>query len=30
MLYTGVTDDLERRFFEHNEGKPASFTARLQ
>jgi putative endonuclease len=27
-LYTGVTNDLARRAFEHKEGKPGSFTAR--
>jgi len=27
-LYTGVTNDLERRVGEHREGKPGSFTAR--
>jgi len=27
-LYTGVTNDLERRIFEHKERKPGSFTAR--
>jgi hypothetical protein len=27
-LYTAVTNDLVRRVFEHNEGKPGSFTAR--
>ena len=29
-LYTGVTDDLQRRLFEHKEGKPGSFTARYR
>ena len=28
MLYTGVTNDLERRVAEHKEGKPGSFTGR--
>jgi putative endonuclease len=27
-LYTGVTNHLERRVFEHKEGRPGSFTAR--
>jgi putative endonuclease len=27
-LYTGRTNDLERRVAEHKEGKPGSFTAR--
>ncbi len=27
-LYTGVTNNLERRVFEHQEGRPGSFTAR--
>ncbi|MFZ0890725.1 MAG: GIY-YIG nuclease family protein [Candidatus Binataceae bacterium] len=27
-LYTGVTNDLERRVFEHQQGQPGSFTAR--
>ena len=29
-LYTGVTNDLELRLFEHKEGKPGSFTARYR
>jgi putative endonuclease len=27
-LYTGVTNNLERRIFEHKQGQPGSFTAR--
>jgi putative endonuclease len=27
-LYTGVTNDRERRVFEHKAGRPGSFTAR--
>jgi putative endonuclease len=27
-LYTGVTNDLERRVFEHKQGSPGSFAAR--
>ena len=27
-LYTGVTNNLERRVAEHKEGRPGSFTAR--
>jgi putative endonuclease len=27
-LYTGVTNDLERRCFEHKEGQAGSFTTR--
>ena len=27
-LYPGVTNDLQRRIFEHNERRPGSFTAR--
>ena len=29
-LYTGVTNNLERRVFEHKEKKPGSFTARYR
>jgi putative endonuclease len=29
-IYTGVTNDLERRLFEHKEGKPGSFSARYK
>ena len=29
-LYTGVANDLERRVFEHKEGRPGSFTARYR
>ncbi len=29
-LYTGVTNDCERRVFEHKEAKPGSFTARYK
>jgi putative endonuclease len=29
-LYTGVTNDIERRVFEHKEGQPGSFTARYK
>ncbi len=28
VLYTGVTNHLERRIFEHKEKRPGSFTAR--
>lgn len=27
-LYAGITNNLERRIFEHKEGKPGSFTSR--
>ena len=27
-LYTGITNNLERRIFEHKQGQPGSFTAR--
>jgi putative endonuclease len=27
-LYTGVTNNLERRVFEHKQAQPGSFTAR--
>ena len=29
-LYAGVTNNLDRRVFEHREGKPGSFTARYR
>jgi putative endonuclease len=29
-LYTGVTNNLERRVFEHKQGQPGSFTARYK
>ena len=29
-LYTGVTNDRERRVFEHKEGQPGSFTTRYK
>ena len=29
-LYTGVTNNLERRVLEHREAKPGSFTARYK
>ena len=29
-LYTGVTNNLERRVFEHKEKKPGSFTTRYK
>lgn len=28
MLYTGVTNDLERRLFEHESASPTSFTGK--
>ncbi|MGH7812487.1 MAG: GIY-YIG nuclease family protein [Candidatus Binataceae bacterium] len=28
VLYTGVTNDIDRRVAEHKEGQPGSFTAR--
>jgi len=28
VLYTGVTNDIDRRVREHKEGQPGSFTAR--
>ncbi len=29
-LYTGVTNDLQCRVFEHKQGRPGSFTARYR
>jgi putative endonuclease len=30
VLYTGVTNDIERRLAEHRDGEPGSFTARYK
>ena len=30
VLYTGVTNDLQRRLFEHRNGKRSSFTGRYK